>query len=430
MNGKNTLLFFLLVVIIFGIAFIAVNGLTVGNLVIPPVEKAMNMGLDIKGGVVVVYEANTDETGDELVRTMDQTKQIISKRVNELGLTEPVITLQGDKRVRIELPGVEDAEQAISVIGQTALLEFDLVTSDSPVVPGMDTSMFEYERVLTGTSIKDSFVGQDRYGNPAVSLEFDEAGTTLFAEGTRRAMASSTKQIAIVLDGKVISAPSVNNGAITTGKAEISGNFTYDTANNLALLIRGGALPVELSEVQTSIVGPTLGLDSLNAAVRAAAIGLALVIVYMIAYYRIPGVIASVALVLYASIIVYTMIAMNATLTLPGVAGIVLSLGMAVDANVIIFERLKEEMKVGKSLRASVNSGFHRAMSTIIDSNVTTFIAALILFAFGEGPIRGFAITLMIGIIASMFTAVVVTRTLLNLSLGFTERKKMYGARG
>jgi protein-export membrane protein SecD len=231
------------------------------------------------------------------------------------------------------------------------------------------------------------------------------------------------------LDGTVISAPSVTT-VITNADPIIQGSFTYDEANNLSLLIRGGALPVELSEVQTSIVGPTLGLDSLNAAVRAAAIGLILVIIYMIGYYKIPGVIASIALVLYACIIVYTMIIMGATLTLPGVAGIVLSLGMAVDANVIIFERLKEEILVGKSLRASVNSGFHHAMSTIIDSNVTTFIAAVILFAFGEGPIKGFAITLMIGIIASMFTAVVVTRTLLNLSLGFTERKQMYGARG
>jgi protein-export membrane protein SecD len=428
MNGKNTLLFFLIVAIIFGIAFIAVNGVTVGNLVIPPAEQAMNMGLDIKGGVVVVYEAQTDETGDELARTMDQTKQIIGNRVNELGLTEPIITLQGDKRIRIELPGVEDAEQAISVIGQTALLEFDLVSEGSVAYTGMDTSMFEYEQIFTGTNVKDSFVTQDQYGNPAVAMQFDDAGKVLFEEATRQALAGS-KQIAIVLDGTVISAPSVTT-VITNADPIIQGSFTYDEANNLSLLIRGGALPVELSEVQTSIVGPTLGLDSLNAAVRAAAIGLILVIIYMIGYYKIPGVIASIALVLYACIIVYTMIIMGATLTLPGVAGIVLSLGMAVDANVIIFERLKEEILVGKSLRASVNSGFHRAMSTIIDSNVTTFIAAVILFAFGEGPIKGFAITLMIGIIASMFTAVVVTRTLLNLSLGFTERKQMYGARG
>jgi protein-export membrane protein SecD len=198
----------------------------------------------------------------------------------------------------------------------------------------------------------------------------------------------------------------------------------------LALLIRGGALPVELSEIQTSVIGPTLGIDSLNSAIRAAMVGLALVVLFMLVYYRVPGLIATIALALYAIIVIYALIGFNATLTLPGVAGIVLSLGMAVDANVIIFERLKEEIKSGKSLRASINSGFHRAMRTIIDSNVTTFIAAIILFAFGEGPIKGFAVTLMIGIVSSMFTAVVITKTLLKLSLGFTDRKKHFGSRG
>ena len=431
MKGKNTILFFLVVALIAGLAFVAMNGLTIGSYTLESVKDSMNLGLDIKGGVVVVYEALTDETGTDLTRTMEQTKQVIGKRVNELGLTEPVITIQGDKRIRIELPGVSNAQEAINLIGQTAQLEFARVTGSTLAYAGMTKEMFESETVLTGENIDDAYVSRDTYNQPVVALKFDGDGTTLFTEGTKAASGNGTVkgQIAILLDGKVISAPFVDS-VIAKGEAVIEGNFSLETANELATLIRGGALPVQLEEIQTSVIGPTLGLDSLKSALNAAKIGLLLVVLFMLIYYRIPGAIASIALALYAVIVVYAMIGFNATLTLPGVAGIVLSLGMAVDANVIIFERLKEEMKVGKSLRASIDSGFHRAMRTIIDSNVTTFIAAVILFIFGEGPIKGFAVTLMIGIISSMFTAVVVTKTLLKLSLGFTDRKKLYGSRG
>ncbi|MBE0449651.1 MAG: protein translocase subunit SecD [Clostridia bacterium] len=431
MKGKNTLLFFLIVALIAGTAFIAVNGLTIGSFSIEPVGDAMKLGLDIKGGVVVVYEAQTEEKGADLARTMEQTKQIISRRVNELGLTEPIITLQGDDRIRIELPGVDNAQDAIDVIGKTALLEFGLVTGPVPAIEGLPATTIDYETILTGTNISDAFVSQDEFNAPVVSLKFDSVGTGLFFEGTKKAIDNPERsgQIAIILDGEIISAP-YTRIVISDGQAIIQGSFSFESANNLAMLIRGGALPVQLDEIQTSVIGPTLGLDSLKSAINAAIVGLLLVVGYMIIFYRIPGIIASIALTLYACIIVYAMIGFNATLTLPGVAGIVLSLGMAVDANVIIFERLKEEMHTGKSLRASIDSGFHRGMRTIIDSNVTTFIAALILFAFGEGPIKGFAVTLMIGIVSSMFTAVIITKTLLKLSLGFSDRKKLYGSRG
>lgn len=431
MKGKNTILFFLIVALIAGLAFVAVNGISIGKFSISPVKDDLKLGLDIRGGVSVVYEAKTDETGAELTKTMEQTKQIIGRRINELGLTEPVITLQGEKRLRIELPGVANAQDAINVIGKTAVLEFDLVTGNVAAAEGMDASEFEHEQLLTGINIKDAYVSKNSYNQPVVAFKLDNVGTDLFAEGTRKASNNGTSrgQIAVVLDGKVISAPGVSK-IIADGEAIIEGNFTYDTANNLAMLIRGGALPVQLEEVQTSVIGPTLGLNSFNSAIKAAIYGVILVIIFMIIFYRIPGIIASIALTLYATIVVYVMVGLGSTLTLPGIAGIVISLGMAVDANVIIFERLKEEMKVGKSLRASIDGSFHRAMSTIIDSNVTTFIAALILFAFGEGPIKGFAITLMIGIISSMFTAVIVTKSLLRLSLTFTDRKKLYGSRG
>jgi protein-export membrane protein SecD len=431
MNKKNTILFILIVALIAGLTYLAAYGVTIGSFTVAPISDSMNLGLDIKGGVVVVYQAETDATGDDLSKIMEQTKSVISKRVNELGLTEPVITVQGNNRIRIELPGVENAQDAISVIGETAQLEFALVTGDLPAYEGMPKSMLETETVLTGEDIKDAFVSSDDTGSPAVGLKFTSTGADKFTAGTVKAIDNAAKkgQIAIFLDDAVISAPYVSQ-VISKDEAIITGSFDVDRANNLATLIRGGALPVPLSEVQTSVIGPTLGLDSLNSSIRAAIVGLILVVLFMLFFYRIPGFIASIALLTYALIILYAMIGFGATLTLPGVAGIVLSLGMAVDANVIIFERLKEEMKVGKSLRASIDSGFHRAMRTIIDSNVTTFIAAVVLFAFGEGPIKGFAVTLMIGIIASMFTAVVLTKTLLKLSLGFTDRKKLYGSRG
>ncbi|MBM7561620.1 protein translocase subunit SecD [Fusibacter tunisiensis] len=431
MKGKETLLFFLIVAVIAGAVFVATNGVSLGAFELKSAGEMLNLGLDIEGGVVVVYEAKTEETGTDLERTMEQTKQVIGKRVNELGLTEPIITLQGENRIRIELPGVENPEDAIDVIGQTALLQFVLVTGDLPAMEGMDIAAIEYEPILTGTNVADAFVSQGQYNEPVVSLKFDAIGKELFFEGTSKAIDNPEKkgQIAIVLDQEIISAP-YTEIVISDGEAYIQGSFTFDSANELALLIRGGALPVELEEIQTSVIGPTLGIDSLNSAINAALVGLALLVVYMLIYYRIPGFIATIALGLYGLIVIYAMIGFNATLTLPGVAGIVLSLGMAVDANVIIFERLKEEIHTGKSLRASINSGFHRGMRTIIDSNVTTFIAAIILFAFGEGPIKGFAVTLMIGIVSSMFTAVVVTKSLLKLSLGFSDRKKHYGSRG
>jgi len=431
MNMKHTFLFVLIVALIAGLGSIAINGFTVGSYTMAPIDESMKLGLDIKGGVVVVYEAETDETGTELVKIMEQAKQVIGKRVNELGLTEPVITIQGEKRIRIELPGVENAEEAISIIGETAQLEFALVTGDIPAYDGMPKSMLETQTVLSGEDIKDAYVSKDEYNNPVVALKFSSGGATKFTDATIQATSTPAgkAQIAIFLDDVTISAPYVSS-VISKDEAVIEGNFDLDRASTLATLIRGGALPVPLTEIQTSVIGPTLGLDSLKSSINAAQIGLLLVVLFMLLYYRIPGLVASIALAFYATIILYTMVGMNATLTLPGVAGIVLSLGMAVDANVIIFERLKEEMKVGKSLRASIDSGFHRAMRTIVDSNVTTFIAAVVLFIFGEGPIKGFAITLMIGIIASMFTAVVLTKTLLKLSLGFTDRKKLYGSRG
>jgi len=431
MTSKSTLIIVLILAIIGGAIFVGLNGVDLFGLKVEPVETAMKLGLDIQGGVTLVYEAETDETGDDLIRTMDQTVLVLSRRIDALGLVEPKITVVNEKRIRIELPGVEDTQEAIKMIGQTAQLEFRYVAADAPVraLPGMTLDMFESEPVITGSQVKDAFGTFDsQQSKYVVSLKFDSEGKTLFKEATEKAVNSPAgyAYIAIVLDEEVISAPQVDV-IIADGSAVISGNFTMDEVINLGHLIKGGALPVKLEEIQTSVIGPTLGKDALSASLNAAAVGFILVALFMIFYYRVPGLLAVIALMLYGCIVIFAMIGFNATLTLPGVAGMVLSVGMAVDANVIIFERLREELRNGKTVRSAVSGSFKRAMKTIIDSNVTTFIAALVLFYFGEGPIKGFAVTLMIGIAASMFTAVTVTHTLVNqcVNVGLLKNRKL-----
>lgn len=439
MRNTATLLVIMLVIVISG--YVALNGIQLGHIAIESVQDSMKLGLDIEGGVVVVYEAETDLTGTDLDQLMTQTISVISRRINALGLTEPNISRQGDKRIRIELPGVKDSQEAVKVIGQTAQLEFVRVNNDSFAMTGMTREMFEGESVLTGSNVVNASLASDEYGKPAVGLEFDTDGTLAFNDHTKIIVetyvaqesgfinSNGKGQIAILLDNEVISAPMVQV-IINERDSIISGDFSVEEASLLASLIRGGALPVNLDEVQTSLIGATLGLDSLNASINAAAVGLALVFAFMLLYYRVPGMFAGIALIFYSILLLFTMIAFDATLTLPGVAGIVLSLGMAVDANVIIFERIKEELRNDKTLRASIDAGFKRAMTTIIDANTTTFIAAIILYMFGEGPIKGFSITLMIGIVISMFTAIVITRSLLksSIGLGLSGNKKLYGA--
>lgn len=431
MKQKNKLYFLVSVVAIFLLAFVIAFGFKVGNFDFKAIGERMNYGLDIEGGVAITFEADTTMTGSELDNAVKQTIEVLSKRVDSIGLTEPKITQQGENRIRIEMPGVKDANAAIESIGKTAQLEFVLVDPSTMAQEGMSKSDFTSTPILTGKQVKDSKVSSDTYGKPAVGLEFDNEGTELFSQATQKAMtynAGQGGQIAILLDDQVISAP-FTNIHIIDGKAIIVGNFNYEQASLLSSLIRGGALPINLKEVESQVIGATLGLDALNTSVFAAKIGFLLVALYMIVYYRFPGVIAVIALVLYASIVLLLMSGLNATLTLPGIAGIVLSVGMAVDANVIIFERVKEELRAGKSIRAAVDSGFHRAMTTILDSNITTLIAAGVLYYFGTGPIQGFAVTLMIGVITSMFTAIVITRLMLKWSLGFdfTKNTKFFG---
>ncbi|WP_206458063.1 protein translocase subunit SecD [Anaerovorax sp. IOR16] len=384
-----------------------------------PIKDQLKLGLDLKGGVSVVMEAQTDATGSELKTLMQQTQAIIEKRVNQMGLSEPVVTIEGEKRIRVELPGADDADQAIKQIGKTAQLQF--IMADGTVV-------------LDGSQVKDAGVAKNQGKNDisldtgyVVTLEFNAEGSKAFKAATERIVnnqVTSTvpgmeaNQIMILLDGQVLSNPKVTQ--IISGQAEISGNFTNEAAANLAVLIRGGALPVGLEEVDTTTVGPTLGIDSLKGSVLAGMIGVALIIVFMIAMYRVMGLAADIALLLYILIVLWVMAAFNAVLTLPGIAGMILGVGMAVDANVIIFSRIREEVKNGKSIRVAAHEGFKRAMSTVIDSQVTTMIAAVVLYQLGSGPVRGFAMTLMISIVGSIFTAVVITQLYLSI---FAESK-------
>lgn len=416
MKAKNVIIFILLLAVVGISVFTAINGLEIGNYSIRPIKDSIRQGLDLRGGVFVVYEAVTDATGQDLDRMIDQTISIFNHRINSLGLTEPIIVREGDKRIRVELPGVENAQEAIDMIGKTAQLRF--VTYDG-------------EEVLTGGNVKKAEVTIEE-GWPGVSLEFDNEGTRKFADATSRLVEEYSPNeegriIFIMLDEEIISYPSVND-KILAGRARISGNYTVESASYLASLIRGGALPVNLEEVNSSTITATLGVNALNRSIQAAKIGILLVLLFMLVYYRLPGLVANIALIIYI-LIVLGFLALFGTLTLPGIAALILSVGMAVDANVIIFERLKEELRAGKTVRAAVDSGFKRAFKAILDSNITTLIAGAVLYQFGTGQIRGFAVTLIIGILASMFTAVVVTRFMLKLLVGMNiKNSKLFGA--
>lgn len=416
MNSKNIVKFLAIVILIGILGYVAAYGLQLGKYEIIPVKNLIKLGLDLRGGAEVVLEAQDNPDDPITDEKIERAIATIRERIDSLGVTEPVITRQGERRIRIGLPEIQDTQRALEVIGKTAQLKF--VDEAGNIV-------------ITGNDIKDAkavYGAKSSTGiqEPVVSLELNSEGAKKFALATSNNIG---KIIAIYLDDSVISAPQVGE-AITDGKCQISGNMTMEEAADLAMLIRAGALPVELKTLQVTSVGPELGANSFEKSMAAGQIGILLVLLFMILFYRLPGVVADIALILYICIVMFALAALKATLTLPGIAGIILSVGMAVDANVIIFERLKEEMKLGKSLRAAIDAGFRRAFLTIFDSNITTLIAAAVLFYFGSGPIKGFAVTLSIGILASMFTAIVVTKLLMKLLSGIKalSNKKFYGA--
>jgi SecD/SecF fusion protein len=411
-----------------------------------PINKRINLGLDLKGGMHLLLKVDTKNlSGQAKEDAADRALEVIRNRIDQFGVREPSIQKQGEDEIVVQLPGVTDRQRAIDLIGKTALLEFKLVSQDAEKLKqaiqgnlpeGLELKysqddneplLLDKQTVLTGDSLIDASVRfQTEFNEPVVSLQFNAEGAKKFAKITADNVG---RRLAIVLDGKVQSAPNIKE-PIPSGEAVITGRFDAEHAQDLALVLRVGALPAPMYIEEERTIGPLLGQDSINKGVKATIVGGILVFAFMLFYYLLAGLIADVALLLNLLIILgglgilpVLFPGVSATLTLPGIAGIVLSLGMAVDANVLINERIREELTAGKTLRTAIANGYDRAFSAIFDSNLTTLIAAFLLFQFGTGPIRGFAVTLTIGLIASLFTAIVVTRTIFEilLSLGWLK---------
>lgn len=384
---------------------------------------------------------NEKAQADKMLAVVNQTIEIIGRRVNETGTKEPIIQQQGEGRILLQVPGLSDPQRLKDLLGQTAKLTFHMVnhgvTEDqlySRQVP-LGTKIFMSEpseteaprpyalfseASLSGEALVDANASDDR-GQPIVSFRFDTQGARVFGDITKKNIG---KQFAVVLDGQVITAPVIRS-AILGGSGIIEGNFTRESAEDLALLLRAGALPADLTIIEERSVGPSLGADSIAAGKKAAFVAVILVAVFMLVSYGLFGVFSNIALLVNIIILLGALSLLQATLTLPGIAGIVLTLGMAVDANVLIFERIREEAAKGRSMLSAVDKGFNSAFQTIMDSNLTTLIAAFVLFYFGSGTIKGFAVTLSLGILSSMFSAIMLTRLMIVLWLKSGKRTKL-----
>jgi SecD/SecF fusion protein len=406
-----------------------------------PINKRINLGLDLKGGMHLVLKVDTSKlVGKAKEDAVPRAMEILRNRIDSMGVGETAIQRQGEDQLLVQLPGVTDRDKAVDMVKRVAHLEFRLVESDDAKIKdalggkvaegyelkytkgeSKDAVLVKTEAILQGDSISDAKVDFDSSSMlPKISLSFNGKGTKDFGDLTSKYVG---ERLAIVMDGEVLSAPNIRE-AITSGTAEITGQFSFDEASVLALALRSGSLPAPMYVEEERTIGPLLGKDSIDAGIRSTLFGSIFVVLFMVGYYWIGGMIASFALLLNLGMIIGAMGFINimmpgsqVTLTLPGIAGIVLTLGMAVDANVLINERIREELENGRTLAAAVSSGYERALSAIIDSNMTTLIASFLLFQFGSGPIKGFAITLSIGLMASLFTAVYVTRAMFDYLL-------------
>ncbi|NBV42983.1 protein translocase subunit SecD, partial [bacterium] len=406
----------------------------------------INLGLDLQGGTRLVLEAKDTPQVKVDNDAVEGVLQVIRNRVDSLGVAEPLISRKGLRQIVVELPGIQDPEHATKIIGDTARLEFveaewapenvaTLNAEQLAVLAGPNARLdkvVQYDAsgkvinerpiilkdvALTGADLKMATPGTNQYGENVVNIEFSSEGASKFKAVTARSVG---RPLAIVLDSRVISAPNVNE-PIAGGRAQISGRFTLAEMKDLVIQLKAGALPVPVEIASNKVVGPTLGKDSIEKSKLAGIIGFAAVCAFMIIVYRMPGMMASVALMIYVVVFLSALKVVGATLTLPGIAGFILTIGMAVDANVIIFERIKEERRAGMGLVDAIDVGFEKAFRTIVDSNVTTLIATVVLFWLGTGTIRGFAVTLSMGIGISMFTAITVTRLLLDLVTPLTN---------
>ncbi len=400
-------------------------------------SMAIKQGLDLQGGTQILLEAKPTEGQALTADDMQKVKTIVERRVNGLGVTEPLVQLQGENRIIVELPGINNPDQAVQTLRSTGQLEFvEIGSSTGSPYPNVREGVYirttnndktpdatvlgktempyadkVFTTIMTGRDLKDAQSQVDQYGAPYISFELTDAGAKTFSTYTAQHVGDI---LAIVLDNVVLSAPRINS-AIPEGKGVIEGSFALDQAKSLAIQMRYGALPVPLEVANRRTIGATLGADSVRRSILAGLIGLSMVLLFMVFYYRLPGLLAALALVLYAGLNLALYKLIPVTLTLPGIAGFLLSTGMAVDSNILIFERMKEELRWGRSLGTAVEAGFNRAWTSILDSNLSTLITCLILIIFGRTfgaqSVLGFAVNLGIGVLISMFTAVVVTRT-------------------
>ena len=386
---------------------LGIFGMKLGRYDILSWGDAVELGLDLRGGVYVVYTA-TDPDQEDFESLFNGTLEVLRRRLDNQGYTEATVSRQGNDGIRVEIPAVDDPDAVMKILGSPAYLEFRDPNGN---------------KLFDGSYVKKAVLDYNTESGYVVAFELNEEGTSIFAAATAQYL---NQAIGIYLDDKEISSPTVNS-VISGGSGYIEGGFTRESAEELAMLIQSGALPLDLEQTEVRTISATLGEDALSRAVLAGLIGLALVMVFMIIVYRIPGLIADLALTIYIVIVMYALCTIpGIQLTLPGLAGIVLGIGMAVDANVIIFERFNEEIRAGRTLKASVRGGFKNAMSAILDSNITTLIAAIVLLCFGTGSIQGFGKTLLLGVVVSMFTAIVISRTLINNITTLVTKESCY----
>ena len=392
-KGKSTVLFVISVLVIAILAYVGILGLNVGEYRLKSFNETIKKGLDLQGGISILTEIQEAKPSTE---TINKSIELLNMRINPSGVSEITVSKEGDKKIRIEIPGKFNLKEVEDSVSQPGKLRFE----------GPDKV-----EILSGNDVTKASARADSTGKPVIDLEFNASGTKKFAEGTSKFIGQS---ISIYMDTTLVESATVQ-AVISDGKAQISGgNMTLDEAKSKATKINAGALPVTLKTISTKVVGASLGATAFPNSMKAAKVGIGLVLLFMLLYYRVPGLIADIALVLYSMMVLGVFSAVGATLTLSGIAGFLLTVGMAVDANVLIFERMKEELKSGKSIKSSIDAGFHRAMTSILDSNITTLIAAFCLYFLGSGPVKGFALTLIIGVSLSMFTAITVTKFLIN----------------
>jgi len=396
-KGKSTVLFCISVLFIAILAYVGTMGLNLGEYRFKSFNETIKKGLDLQGGISIlseIQEAKPDQA------TFDKTIERLNMRINPSGVSEITVTREGEKKIRIDIPGKFNLKEVEDTVAKPGRLRFE----------GPDKV-----EILSGEDVKKASARADNKGKPVIDLEFNANGTKKFAVATEKFIGQG---ISIYMDTTEIETATVQS-VITDGAAQISGgNMTLDEAKSKANKINAGALPVTLKTISTKVVGATLGATAFPNSMKAAKVGIGLVLLFMLLYYRIPGLIADIALILYSMMVLGVFSAVGATLTLSGIAGFLLTVGMAVDANVLIFERMKEELKSGKSIKSSIDAGFHRAMTSILDGNITTILAAIFLYYLGSGPVKGFALTLIIGVSLSMFTAITVTRFLIKTAAG------------